>query len=158
MVFAGQATGATHELDVLAQLPPATLHARVLAPVAPDGEPDVDVIDADSPMLAELPTEPLQVLAPAVHETELAGHPVTVMVVAPVATPAGYLFPAASTPAAYSALSPNEYDPLADGEPEARARLPKNIGTIPGGKALAAVVKLSATMLAPLDNAPMGAE
>lgn len=92
--------GATHELDDDAQLPDAILHERTLLPVVPAGLADEAPIVAEGPIFAEFPTDPEQDEPLPLHETLVAGHPVTVAEPVPATTPAGYLFPAASTPAA----------------------------------------------------------
>lgn len=80
--------------------PEIRLQERTLDPEAPAGEPEVEAMVGEAPTFAELPTAPEHEAAPWLQEMEPAAQPETVTDMLDTVTPAGYLFPAASTPAA----------------------------------------------------------
>lgn len=68
------------------------MHDRTLLPVVPAGLADEAPIVAEVPRFAEFPTDPEQDEPLPLHETLVAGHPVTVAESVPVTTPAGIYF------------------------------------------------------------------
>lgn len=86
------------------------------------------------PYNADLPANPAQESPDEpVHDRVAGGHPVTVTSIVPFADPAGYLFPEASTPLAYSALTETLYDPFLVGVPVAMTRFPDECKNMFGG-------------------------
>lgn len=101
MVSFGQVVAVVaHELLVEDHAPPDISQESELVPVAPAGVPEVEAMVAEVPTLAEFPTAPEHDAAPWLQEMELGEHPVIVTDMLDTVTPAGYLFPAESTPAA----------------------------------------------------------
>lgn len=102
MVSFGQTVAVVAEQELLVedQAPPDISQESELVPVAPAGVPEVEAMVEEVPTLAELPTAPEHDATPWLQEMELAEHPVIVTDMLDTVTPAGYLFPAESTPAA----------------------------------------------------------